>query len=139
MRQFFIILFMFYIFLFADDGITEKNQTTSDTLSELKSVDSLTMKELQKFYIGFIGYGNEMRIVTLDIKELDSLDNQINFTYTLNSKDNRKDGVGKIFLNKSIIQFENLNDGKIYQDNDGKVVFESTKQDSLNYWKIKEK
>ena len=145
MRGVIIFLFLFFITAYADDEgeqktkAAEQNQQTTDSLMQTDSINKLNMNDFKKFYIGYNNSEGCKNLFTMEIKALDSLDNEIKFQYTMNSKNNRKDEQGKIFLDKSTIKFAMLDEGKIFQTEEGKIVFESIKQDSLNYWEIKEK
>ncbi len=145
MRGVIIFLFLFFITAYADDEggqktkAAEQNQQTTDSLTQTNSINKLNMNDFKKFYIGYNNSEGCKNLFTMEIKALDSLDNEIKFQYTMNSKNNRKDEQGKIFLDKSTIKFAMLDEGKIFQTEEGKIVFESIKQDSLNYWEIKEK
>ncbi len=100
---------------------------------------SLTMDELRSFYIGFADSQEGKRLITLNITKLDSVDNEIKFQYTMNSLKSLEEGEGTIDPVKNIVQLNDLDTGKIFRATDGKIVFESINQDSLSYWKMKEK
>jgi len=103
------------------------------------TVQKLDMDDFKKFYIGFTSKESSIEVITLDIKHTEAADSAITFHYTLNTHDNREDGTGQIWPKQSRIQFQNYEEGKILLPDDGKIVFESVNNDSLNYWKLKEK
>jgi len=117
----------------------------SDSISESPAMDvsspikSLSLDDYQKFYIGFTTSEEELEVITLDIKNVASADSNITFQYTLNTHNSRENGTGNIWPDQSVIQFQNLEEGRISLPEDGKLVFESLTQDSLKYWKLKEK
>jgi hypothetical protein len=116
-------------------------ETPSDSskIRRIASVENLELNDFKKFYIGFATNNRALEVITLDIKNIAASDSGLTFHYTMNTHDNRQDGVGEIFPRRSIISFQNMEKGKISVPEDGKIVFESITQDSLNYWKLKEK
>lgn len=103
------------------------------------SKTSAAPKQVQaykKFYIGFKQHGVD--VLTLRINEVTILDSSYVFKYTINSAQNREDGVGQIWPDKARILFKQLNEGRIIHREDGKLIFESVSNDTLNYWKLKE-
>jgi hypothetical protein len=141
-------IFIFLILLFVS-GITQEasmisladQQTPSDSskIQRIAAVENLELNDFKKFYIGFATSNEALEVITLDIKNIAESDSGLTFHYTMNTHDNRQDGIGEIFPGRSIISFQNMEQGKISIPEDGKIVFESVAQDSLNYWKLKEK
>lgn len=100
---------------------------------------SFKMNELQNLYIGFAEDEIGKKLIVLKISPIDSLESEILFHYTLNSKTHRRDGSGKIYVDQQLIEFHKLFAGKIYRNPEGKFIFESLHQNPLNHWKIKER
>jgi hypothetical protein len=109
------------------------------TNSQKTNDEEFCIADFQKFYIGFSGTVEGFRLITLKIDKIDSLRDCIWFQYTMNSKDNREEGEGKIYLDKNLIVLSTQDSGHIGRQIDGKIYFESIDKDSLNYWKILEK
>ena len=135
---FFLLLVLVYSGLAQDSSetITLDQQKESTTNNQIKMLDK---NAYQKFYIGFTSIQSSMELITLDIRDTQSNDSSISFQYTLNTKDTREEGIGEILPEFSLIRFQNLQEGRISVPEDGKIIFESVIQDSLNYWKLKEK
>ena len=111
-------------------------------LKNAHRVTSVTMADLQKFYIGYSENQSERRLISLEIRDIDSLSsNEIRFQYTLNSKSHHWNGEGRIDMTQGLVEFnsESAGSGKIYRNNDGKIIFEALGSNSFNYWIIKEK
>ena len=107
--------------------------------SQSTSGKKFYLNDFQKFYIGFSNSVNGLRLITLKIDKIDSLKDYIWFQYTMNSKDNREEGEGNIYLYNNLIVLSEQDSGRIGRQLDGKIYFESINNDSLNYWKILEK
>lgn len=143
MKNLFICVFLLFYGGIAQDSLTAAEPADSvidSVVTSLPSaVEKLNLEDFTKFYIGFTSKESSLEVITLDIKQAESADSTITFQYTLNTHDNREDGTGHIWPDKSKIRFQNYEEGKISLPEDGKIVFESISQDSLNYWKLKEK
>ena len=143
MKKILICVFLFICSGLAQDslGATEAPASESETaIAALTStVQKLDLEDFKKFYIGFTSKERSIEVITLDIKHTEAADSAITFHYTLNTHDNREDGTGQIWPEQSRIQFQNYEEGKISLPDDGKIVFESVSNDSLSYWKLKEK
>lgn len=143
MKKIFICVFALLYCVMAQDSLKAADPPNSNTDSIVGNIQSpvqkLQLKDFKKFYIGFTSKENSIEVLTLDIKQAEEADSAITFQYTLNTHDNREDGIGHIWPKKSRIRFENYEEGRISLPEDGKIVFESVSQDSLNYWKLKEK
>ena len=143
MKNLFICVFVFFYSGIAQDSLTAAEPPDSIKDSFVTSLPSpvgkLNLEDFTKFYIGFTSKESSIEVITLDIKQAESADSSITFQYTLNTHNNREDGTGHIWPNQSKIRFQNYEEGKISLPEDGKIVFESVSQDSLNYWKLKEK
>ncbi len=100
---------------------------------------SIPLTDFRKFYIGFMYRAQALDVITLTIRQVQQGDSTLKILYTINSRTSRHDGIGEIDMKKSLIHLENLKTGRILKPADGKLVFESIGQDSLNYWKLKEK
>jgi hypothetical protein len=136
------------VFLLICSGIAQDSLAAAEppasegeaTIAALTStVQKLNLEDFKKFYIGFTSKESSIEVITLDIKHTEAADSAITFQYTLNTHDNREDGTGQIWPEQSRIQFQNYEEGKISLPDDGKIVFESVSNDSLSYWKLKEK
>ena len=136
------------VFLFIYGGIAQETlsaasppDTEKDSMVAALNipVKKLNLDDFKKFYIGFTSKDNSIEVITLDIKQAEAEDSAITFQYTLNTHDNREDGTGQIWPEQSKIRFQNYEEGKISLPSDGKIVFESVSNDSLNYWKLREK
>ncbi len=121
--------------------VMAEDDSLSDSLAiNISSpIESLNLDDYRKFYIGFSTSEKALEVITLDIKNVSSADSNFTFQYTLNTQNSREDGTGNIWPEQSIIRFQNLEEGRISLPEDGKIVFESLTQDSLKYWKLKEK
>lgn len=97
------------------------------------------MADFQAFYLGFLESTDGKRLLALEIRDLDSLKNEIRFTYSFNSKRYREDGEGRIDLAKQHIEFNDSITGLIRQAEDGKLIFQSHQGDTLSHWQIKER
>jgi len=144
MKKIFIFLILFVVSGICQDGSLislADNETPGDSskIRRTTSVENLELNAFKKFYIGFATNNRALEVITLDIKNIAPSDSGLTFHYTMNTHDNREDGIGEIFPRRSIISFQNMERGLISVPEDGKIVFESLTQDSLNYWKLKEK
>ena len=142
MKYFLILFLILGTSVWAKDPGTNDEKTTAqqNAATEQQVASKFNTADFQKFYIGYSESQGVKKLITVQINSLDSLDNEIQFAYTMNSVDDRKDGEGKILLNENEVQFGKEETGKVYRaEEDGKIVFESSLQDTLNYWKIKEK
>jgi hypothetical protein len=143
MKNLFIGVFVLFYSGIAQDSLTagEPPDAIVDSVVTIQPtpVEKLNLEDFKKFYIGFTSKERSLEVITLDIKQTESADSAITFQYTLNTHDNREDGTGHIWPNQSRIRFENYAEGRISVPDDGKIVFESISQDSLNYWKLREK
>lgn len=140
MKVFLIVLLIFSLG-YAGSTPPDTSQVSADT-TEPKTVQpgsQISLADLQKFYIGVSTSESGDKLITLDVSSIDSTDSQIWFEYLLNTKDSRESGEGRIFPDRKIIKFGKEETGKIYRAEDGKIVFESTHNDSLNHWKLKER
>ena len=99
----------------------------------------IVLTDYRKFYIGFLYRDHVLDVITLTIRTVEQQDSTLKMSYTINSRNSRRNGTGEIDPGKSLIRFENLAVGRILKPQDGKLVFESMARDSLNYWKLKEK
>jgi len=115
------------------------SMTSANQTKQIKTLHTLPFMDYQKFYIGFLYRNQALDVITLTIREIQKHDSTLQIFYTINSRNSRRDGIGEIDLNSSLIHFEDLAVGKISKPQDGKVVFESITKDSLSYWKLKEK
>ena len=143
MKKIIFSLFALVYFGIAQDSTLAAVEADSLSDSPNKDISSLPKKldldDYKKFYIGFTTTESALEVITLDIRNVASADSNITFQYTLNTQDSREDGTGNIWPGQSIIRFQNLEEGRISLPDDGKIVFESLTQDSLKYWKLKEK
>jgi hypothetical protein len=141
----FIFVFLFSVALaLAQDSsmavATNDTVQVSEPTAEIPGpVQQLNADDFKKFYIGFTNGEESLEVITLNIRDINQADSSITFNYTLNTHNNREDGNGQIWPERSLIRFQNLEEGRILIPEDGKIVFESLSQDSLNYWKLKEK
>ena len=140
MKQFLWSCLIFPFLLGAQDSTIT---LAADTVNYKPVVDiqavSFKPERFQRFYIGFSNDSNGMEMFTLQIKQITSQDSLYKFNYILNTRKNRYSGDGEIMPQQSLIRFDNMDEGRISLPDDGKLVFESSKFDSLNYWKLKEK
>ena len=113
--------------------------TVTNTIQENSGVQRLNLEDFKKFYIGFTSSDHALEVITLNISDIAGTDSSYNFNYTLNTHNNREDGNGQIWPERSLIRFQNMEEGRISIPDDGKIVFESVSMDTLNYWKLKEK
>ncbi len=138
----FSLCLLFYSGL-AQDNTTAVAQKDSvnDSLAvgPTSPIRDLQLDDYEKFYIGFTTSDEALEVITLDIKNVAPADSNITFQYTLNTHNSRENGIGNIWPGQSIIRFQNFEEGRILLPEDGKLVFESLTQDSLKYWKLKEK
>lgn len=144
MKFLMMLILIFYLAGFAGEEQTvppaaNPQNTPSESIQADSSHAKLSVNDVKKFYIGFAESETGMRLITLNLEPLDSTNDVIRFAYKMNSVEDRKDGEGKILLDKNVIEFNSMDAGKIQRDADGKLVLESIKQDSLSYWKMKEK
>lgn len=143
MNKMFIFLAAFVWFgLAQDSGIVSDDGTVPESsfvAGKKVPPDKLIAEDFNKFYIGFTSKDNSLEVLTLDINNTENADSSITFHYTLNTKDTREVGVGEIWPGQSRIKFQNNEEGRITVPEDGKIEFESVTQDSVKYWKLKEK
>ena len=99
----------------------------------------LKLEELLKFYIGYTENEGKTNLITVDIQDLGSSKEEAQFHYTLNSLEGREEGIGRIYLPQGIIEFNSHLTGRIFRNNEQKIIIESLKDVGLTYWKIKEK
>ncbi len=143
MKKIIFSLFVLFYFTFAQDSTLIP--AGADSLLDSQKINApaplkeVNLNDFKKFYIGFTTNDEMLEVITLDIKDIAEVDSNITFQYTLNTHNNREDGTGNIWPNESIIRFQNMEEGRISIPEDGKIVFESLTQDSLKYWKLKEK
>ena len=136
---------LFFILLFSLFHVPVQN-TLENVLSDhpeesIRQVglSNLGKEDYQKFYIGFTYKQSSMEIITLDISDAQSIDSVISFQYVLGIKDSKETGTGIIFPRLAMIRFQNMAEGHINIDQNGKIIFESVIQDSSDYWKLQEK
>ncbi len=144
MKKWLIFLLVFYLGgLASDNGASDQKTIPDEQVQKEKSTTPTVQKwsadDFKKFYIGVSRSPEGLKLITLDITEVDWQNKEIRFHYVMNTKDTRNDGEGMIFPDQNIIQFNPDDSGRILRTDDGKIVFESLKQDSLTYWKIEEK
>ncbi|KAA3608821.1 MAG: hypothetical protein D8M58_18975 [Calditrichaeota bacterium] len=145
MKKIIFSLLAFIYFATAQDSslaMVDAVETTSHdsvAMDTTSPIQDLSLDDYQKFYIGFTTTDAALEVITLDIKNVASADSTLTFQYTLNTHNNREVGTGNIWPGKSKIQFQNMEEGRISIPEDGKIVFESLSQDTLKYWKLKEK
>jgi hypothetical protein len=144
MKKIIFSLCAFVCFGYAQDSsllVLAEDDTLSDsqTVNISSSTKNLDLDDYKKFYIGFTTSESALEVITLDIKNVSAADSSLTFQYTLNTHNSREDGTGNIWPDQSLIRFQNLEEGRILIPQDGKIVFESLTQDSLKYWKLKEK
>ena len=139
-------LFLFILLctgLFGGNEFTASTTSVTEILSNGATYDNsqseLKLEELLKFYIGYTEYEGKTILITVDIQDLGSSKEEAQFHYTLNSLEGREDGIGKIYLAQGIIEFNDHLTGKIFRDNEQKIIIESLRDEGLTYWKIKEK
>jgi len=134
MRLFIIFLLIFMIqFIIGDDSLKISSIDTNQNVQ-----DTIDIYQFEKFYIGFSENQTEKWLISINISNINQQEKDLVFNYVMNSKFNRKNGKGKINLTESTINFDD-NIGKFYFANNGKIIFESIKNDSSTYWKVKEK
>ncbi len=144
MKKWFVFLLIFYLGGLANENGTADQKTIPDEQVRKEEnapaqVQKWSADDFKKFYIGVSRSPDGLKLITLDITEVDWQKDELRFHYVMNSQDTRRDGEGMIFPDQNIIQFNPDYSGRILRTEDGKIVFESLKQDSLNYWKIEEK
>lgn len=142
MKTLFFILMLQIGFVFSQDSTAiEPYPPEADTLHVHfnSPAQKLQLDDYKKFYIGFTTTEKMLEVLTLNIEDIAAGDSSLTFQYTLNTQYNREEGTGNIWPQRSIIRFQNQREGRISLPEDGKIVFESLTQDSLNYWKLKEK
>ena len=143
MKNFISFLLISFTWLIAQDTTYAEVNADSTAVVQASEVTSpvqrLNVDDYKKFYIGFTTADKSLEVITLNISDITPVDSKYTFNYTLNTHDNREDGEGEILPDKSLIRFQNLEEGRISIPEDGKIVFESVTQDSLKYWKLKEK
>lgn len=144
MKNFILTFLISAAWVFAQDSSFAA--VSSDTVQVVEQpavspspVQGLTLDDFKKFYIGFTNGEKSLEVITLKINDVSQADSSYNFSYTLNTHNNREDGNGQILPYQSLIRFQNLEEGRISLPEDGKIVFESVTQDSVKYWKLKEK
>lgn len=134
----FFLLALVYIGM-AQDSLDTTDLNEPRVMAVNNLIMNLNKNDYQKFYIGFSSIENSMEVITLDIIDTQSTDSTISFKYTLNTKNTREEGIGEILPDLLLIRFQNMEEGRISVLEDGKIILESVIQDSLNYWKLKEK
>lgn len=143
MKKIIFSLFAFIYFGTAQDSVfvmAEDDSLSGTAVVNLSSaIQNLNLDDYKKFYIGFSTSEKALEVITLDIRNVTSADSNITFQYTLNTHNSRENGTGNIWPEQSIIRFQSMEEGRISLPEDGKIVFESITQDSLKYWKLKEK
>jgi hypothetical protein len=118
---------------------SENNQLQLNNFRNPAETQEIKLEDVLKFYIGYVENAGETGLLTIDIQELGALNEAVCFHYTINSSRKREAGVGKLDLQHGIIEFNDSLAGKIYRDNDQKIIFESLEQNNFNFWKVKEK
>lgn len=137
------LLYVFLLLMLATFTLGGDKEATAvaagDSSISLQGQQPLRMEDFQAFYIGFLESTDGKRLLALEIRNLDSLKNEIRFSYSFNSQRYREDGEGRIDLEKQHIEFNDSISGLIRQAEDGKLIFQSHQGDTLSHWQIKER